>query len=95
VFPEPRPVVVTGPDGLSVEVDDRGAFTTPPARFGVGERPERTSPVSAWAGPWPVSERWWDTAARSLQRVQLVDETGRAWLLVLVAHRWWAEAVYD
>jgi protein ImuB len=95
VFPEPRPVVVTGPDGHSVEVDDRGAFTTPPARFGVGEHPERTSPVSAWAGPWPVSERWWDSAARSLQRVQLVDETGRAWLLVLAAHRWWAEAVYD
>jgi protein ImuB len=95
VFPDPRPVVVLGPDGHSVEVDDRGAFTTPPARFGVGERPERTSPVSAWAGPWPVSERWWDTAARSLQRVQLVDESGRAWLLVLAAHRWWAEAVYD
>jgi protein ImuB len=51
--------------------------------------------VSAWAGPWPVSERWWDSTARSLQRVQLVDETGRAWLLVLAAHRWWAEAVYD
>lgn len=95
VFPEPRPVQVMGPDGRSVDVDDRGAFTTPPARFGVGERPERTSPVSAWAGPWPVSERWWDSAARSLQRVQLVDETGRAWLLVLAAHRWWAEAVYD
>ncbi|RWZ64454.1 DNA polymerase Y family protein [Labedella populi] len=95
VFPEPRPVVVIGPDGLSVEVDDRGAFTTPPVRFGIGEKPERTSPVSAWAGPWPVSERWWDSAARSLQRVQLVDEAGRAWLLVLVAHRWWAEAVYD
>jgi protein ImuB len=95
VFPEPRPVVVTGPDGRSVDVDDRGAFTTPPARFGMGERPERVSPVSAWAGPWPVSERWWDSTARSLQRVQLVDETGRAWLLVLAAHRWWAEAVYD
>jgi protein ImuB len=52
--------------------------------------------VESWAGPWPVTERWWDPEhARSLHRFQLVDEEGNAWLLALEDHRWWAEGRYD
>jgi protein ImuB len=52
--------------------------------------------VTAWAGPWPVDERWWDArAARHLNRFQLIDETGCAWLLLQEGERWLAEARYD
>jgi protein ImuB len=49
--------------------------------------------VTAWAGPWPLVVRWWEAGGRRLHRLQLVDDDGRAWYLVLADHRWWAEAV--
>ncbi|MDP9027738.1 MAG: DNA polymerase Y family protein, partial [Actinomycetota bacterium] len=52
--------------------------------------------VTAWAGPWPLEERWWDAAAaRSAHRFQAVDGEGVAWLLVLDDEGWWAEGRYD
>jgi protein ImuB len=43
-----------------------------------------------------VRERWWDAAlARTVQRFQVVDADGTAWLLVLDGTDWRAEARYD
>ena len=53
-------------------------------------------PVDGWAGPWPVSERWWDEAqSRSLTRFQVVGADGSAWLLIAEGGHWWIEASYD
>jgi protein ImuB len=50
----------------------------------------------AWAGPWPVDERWWDPVAhRRRARFQMLDETGVARLAVVEAGQWWVEADYD
>jgi protein ImuB len=51
--------------------------------------------VAAWAGPWPVDERWWDATARRLARLQVTTAEGGAYLLRLAAGRWWVEATYD
>jgi protein ImuB len=52
--------------------------------------------VVAWAGPWPLEERWWDPAsARRRARLQVVTDAGTAWLVVLEAGAWRAEAAYD
>jgi Nucleotidyltransferase/DNA polymerase involved in DNA repair len=52
--------------------------------------------ITAWAGPWPIDERWWDaTQARCVLRCHVVDDDGMAWLLMLDRHHWWAEARYD
>lgn len=97
VFDPPRPAEVRAESGEAVQVDARGMLSGEPAVFtvqGVGDARERA--VVAWAGPWPVDERWWDAeAARSVQRCQLIDDDGMAWLLMLERHRWWAEARYD
>ncbi|WIB12185.1 DNA polymerase Y family protein [Curtobacterium sp. MCPF17_052] len=53
----------------------------------------RFTAVTAWAGPWPLVVRWWESGGRRLHRLQLVDADGRAWYLVLADHRWWAEAI--
>ncbi|HEX8803675.1 MAG TPA: hypothetical protein VF743_05765 [Acidimicrobiales bacterium] len=51
--------------------------------------------ITAWAGPWPCDERWWDPARhRRRARVQ-VEAGGVAHLLVLESGRWWVEATYD
>ena len=52
--------------------------------------------ITAWAGPWPVTERWWDPAhARRQARFQLVTDDGSAWLAVVQDGRWLIEASYD
>jgi protein ImuB len=54
------------------------------------------SAVTAWAGPWPVDERWWDQAASSRRaRWQVVTADGIAHLLSQEGDRWEVEATYD
>lgn len=95
VFVRPRPAVVVDAGGRAVGVSGRGVLSAEPVRFRPAERGELL-PVQAWAGPWPVDERWWDESqARRLARFQVVGVDGSAWLLVLEGGAWWAEARYD
>jgi protein ImuB len=56
----------------------------------------RWSAVTAWAGPWPVDERWWDAAAhRRRARWQVVTADGAAHLQSQDGDRWEVEATYD
>ena len=100
VFPTPHPVHVFGPEGEAVEISERGVLSAPPAQFSPAASGRDLRQITAWAGPWPVSERWWDAdAARRAHRFQVVDADGVAWLLVLEEHgrssSWSAEARYD
>jgi protein ImuB len=77
-----------------VTVTGRAQESAPPARLSADGQPAMA--ILSWAGPWPVTERWWDPArARRKARFQLVTEDGRAWLAVLQDGRWLAEASYD
>jgi protein ImuB len=96
VFTTPRPVAVIGSTGETVDVDERGVVTGQIERFSPTGSNSDLNQITAWAGPWPVRERWWDPVQRhNLNRFQVVDADGMAWLLVLDEHRWWAEARYD
>jgi protein ImuB len=82
-------VVVRSGDGGAVLVTGRGALTAEPATIDGRD-------VVAWAGPWPVEERWWDHArARRRARLQVVTDDGVARLLTVEAGRWRVEATYD
>ena len=96
VFAQRTPVVVLGEGGSEIEVSERGMLSGHPVWFSpTGMRKDATR-VTAWAGPWPVRERWWDAdAARSANRFQVVDGSGSAWLLVLEGRDWVAEGRYD
>ena len=75
-------------------VSGRGALSAPPARVSVAGGP--WTDVQAWAGPWPLEERWWDSARRRRRaRLQLVTADGQARLLTLESGRWRVEATYD
>ena len=94
VFRERMPVTLVDDGGSPVAVDARGAISAAPVSFAAGAA--GPAPVRAWAGPWPVVERWWDAErARRVHRFQVVDHDGCAWLLVRDAEGWWAEARYD
>jgi protein ImuB len=92
VFSPRHPVHVLDERQEPVGVDDRGALSAAPARFAAGAK---LLELTAWAGPWPLDERWWSSDARRAWRVQAVDSTGCGWLLVLDDGGWWAEARYD
>lgn len=94
VFADPVPAIVTDARGTPVDVDARGLLSADPAFFEAGPG-EARQPVHSWAGPWPITERWWDPRGRTLHRFQLVDRHGSAWLLLLEDHAWWVEAAYD
>lgn len=96
VFAQLIPVLVEDAAGDTVDVTDRGEASAHPALFSPGASRTQLRPVSAWAGPWPVSERWWDAEERrSYARFQVVDADGDAWLLRVEHGRWSAEARYD
>jgi protein ImuB len=81
--------------GRPVVVLPRGGVSGEPARFLPGQR-EGWQPVAAWAGPWPVTELWWEAGGgRRVARFQLVGVDGRAWLVTYDSDRWVTEAAYD
>lgn len=94
VYELPRQIAVRDARGRVVSVDERGELSGPPAVMVSQTGSERR--LTAWAGPWPLDERWWDAAAaRTASRFQVVDERGEAWLLVLDGEGWWAHGRYD
>jgi protein ImuB len=90
----PEPVEVRDGEGRGVTVSGRAEVSASPDRLLRPGRPPAA--VVAWAGPWPLDERWWDRARhRRRARFQVVDATGAAHLLALHDGRWWLEATYD
>jgi protein ImuB len=87
------PAEMSDRDGVPVTVTGREAVSAPPSRLTVRGG---ASDVVAWAGPWPVDERWWDPGtARRRARFQVVTADGVARLMSVAEGRWWVEAVYD
>jgi protein ImuB len=94
VYPEPLAASVTDESGAAVSVSGRAELSAPPAWLSAAGRPARA--VTAWAGPWPVTQRWWDPSHSCRQaRFQLLTDDGNAWLAALQDGRWLIEASYD
>ncbi|MDN3351200.1 DNA polymerase Y family protein [Actinomadura sp. DC4] len=92
VHREPLPAAVTDAGGAPVTVDARCAVSAPPRHVEIAGR---RLGVTAWTGPWPARERWWDPArTRRRARFQVVTDDGGAHLLVVEGGRWYAEAGY-
>src|SRR6266508_416832 len=101
-IPEPSPALVHHEPVLAEVQDARGAPVTVSGRGVLSADPSwlRMSGVLArivaWAGPWPVDERWWDpNAHQRLARLQVTSQEDVAYLLKLAEGRWWIEATYD
>jgi protein ImuB len=94
VYPSPLPARIADGSGATVAVSGRGLVSAPPARMSADGAPWLA--VTAWAGPWPVTERWWHPGAtRRRARFQLVTEDGAAWLVAVQEGSWLIEARYD
>ena len=94
VYPVPRSARVTDESGAAVTVTGRALISAPPAWLSA--RGEPWLAITSWAGPWPVTERWWHPAgSRRQARFQLVAEDGNAWLAVVQDGQWLIEASYD
>ncbi|MFZ6004781.1 MAG: DNA polymerase Y family protein [Actinomycetota bacterium] len=94
VHSAPLSAEVVDSDGHALEVSGRGALSAAPARLSVSGAP--WTEVVSWAGPWPLEERWWDSArGRRRARLQLVTADGQARLVVLEQGRWHVTATYD
>jgi protein ImuB len=93
VYPFARAADVTDEAGDAVTVTGRCVLSAAPAWLAAGGEPPLR--ITGWAGPWPLSERWWDpVAARRRARFQLLTGDGRAWLAAVQDGRWLIEARY-
>jgi protein ImuB len=101
VYPVPFPAQVLAADGRPVSVSARSVLSGEPAGFRLDPAPQvadsnKLHPITTWAGPWLVEERWWDEdTANRLARFQFVTADGRAWLFVVRNTNWHLEASYD
>lgn len=87
------PIQVIDPDGHPVTVSGRGVVSGPPAQLCSDGRTWKL--IAAWAGPWLLDERWWDSErARRRARFQLVDEDGAAVLAFVERGSWWLAGTY-
>ncbi len=94
VYPVPLPARVIDASGAAVTVTGRALVSAPPARLSADGGPWLA--VTSWAGPWPVTERWWrPESARRRARFQLVAGDGSAWLAAVQDGQWQIEASYD
>ncbi len=91
-------VEVLDADGRSLGIGERGELSGRPVRVlgvpgtGAGEGAGR---VEAWAGPWPVSERWWTGEPRRRAYLQVLLADGPGALVAADVEGWWLEGVYD
>jgi protein ImuB len=103
VFADPHPAEVLDEHGEAVRVSARGMLSGRPATLlllvgddATGWRRGRPRPIIAWAGPWPIEERWWEPAQqRRLARFQVVTDDHDGFLVVAEHQRWWISASYD
>jgi protein ImuB len=94
VYVEPLAAEVVDTAGAAVVVTGRASASASPARLSIAG--SRWVEVTAWAGPWPVDECWWDPPAhRRRARWQLVTAEGDAHLAAVESGRWVVEATYD
>jgi protein ImuB len=94
VHPRPVTAEVLDGEGRLVAVSARGELSATPESLALDGGAARR--VTAWAGPWPAEERWWDRAAsRRRARLQLCLDDRSAHLVVLEGARWRVEATYD
>lgn len=98
VFVDPKEVRVVDDADRPVEVSGRGEVSAPPARVVAdvsGRGKARPRVITAWAGPWPAEERWWDpSTVRRRARLQIELDDGTAHLLVLEQGSWFVEGSY-
>jgi protein ImuB len=103
VFADPYPIELLDEHGQAVSVSGRGVISAPPTSLRLltgdassGWRPGSPRPIVAWAGPWPVEERWWEPGShRRLARFQLVTDDHNGYLVIAEKQRWWISARYD
>ncbi|HEY3681742.1 MAG TPA: hypothetical protein VGL93_01820 [Streptosporangiaceae bacterium] len=94
VYPRPARVSVTDADGAPVTVSGRCVVSAPPAWLRVRGGDARR--VTAWTGPWPMEEYWWDPGrAHRRARFQALTADGHACLLLLEDGHWHLEAAYE
>lgn len=95
-YHDPLAAQVVDAQQQPVTVSGRGEVSSVPRWLAVGDEATFWLEITAWAGPWPLDERWWDSDRRRRRaRFQVITNDGRAHLLGLERGRWWVDAVYE
>jgi protein ImuB len=90
---QPVPTMLLDEAGDQVRVSGRGEISAVPVSIVVGSDRRQ---VAAWAGPWPIEQRWWSSdRSRRVARFQVVTDHGVAHLVGVEQQRWSILATYS
>ncbi|WP_407342541.1 DNA polymerase Y family protein [Pengzhenrongella phosphoraccumulans] len=92
------PAALRWPERPRAHAEQRGARAEGARAEGArdeGSRDDGPQVVVAWAGPWPMLERWWSETPRRRVHLQVALADGRALLLACTGGEWTCEAIYD
>ncbi|MGH9134190.1 MAG: DNA polymerase Y family protein, partial [Ilumatobacteraceae bacterium] len=92
VLTEPLAAEVVDGQGVAIRVSGRGEVSASPAALVVRGV---SRPLRAWAGPWPVDQRWWEPRRhRRVAQFQMITDGGDAYLVAAERQQWWVLAAY-
>lgn len=93
VWRRPLSIELFDDAGRPVVVSARGELSASPHQLATSDGAR--CGIIAWAGPWPLDERWWRPDAHRRQaRLQLVTDDGTALLVLREQQQWWLRASY-
>jgi len=96
VYPTPLTATLVDVDNQIVDVSGDAQLSAEPHALCFGDVAGRRVAIASWAGPWPVQERWWDARRRKrYARLQVVDESGTAYVVQRANGQWFLTAMYD
>lgn len=105
LYHSPRQAQLYASDGRHVQVSARGHITADPVwirvRVPIGDGyQDDDALIRAWAGPWPIHERWWETPSEGNPSgraawLQVAPVEGVALLLSTREGAWHVEGAYD
>ena len=84
-------IAVLGADQTPVYVTERIKLSMQPRWLQWGRTRHE---ITAWAGPWPVDDQWWQDGRR-FARMHLVTDQPKGLLVVCHQGRWRIEGVYE
>jgi len=88
----PVTVELLSHEGIPIQLGARGTLSAAPHTMVLAQGVRRQ--VRWSAGPWPMVERWWQ-APRRRAHLQVLLDSGEAFLVSTESGAWWLTGIYD
>lgn len=103
-LPSPGPTLLMNPpeevdlldaQGQLIVFNNRLAMSGPPSRLNWIDPRKQPLFIADWAGPWPITTKWWRSQTNRTLYLQLIPYDHQPLLVAYRAGAWQCEGIYD